>query len=68
MYINRKMQRCFTCSVSGVRALPLWERMYEVYQRVQRRIAKAGFVVMGLDPIGQGERISYLEEGQKNLQ
>ncbi|HHV96051.1 MAG TPA: prolyl oligopeptidase family serine peptidase [Clostridiaceae bacterium] len=42
-------------------------RMYEVYQRVQRRIAKAGFVVMGLDPIGQGERISYLEEGQKEL-
>jgi len=39
-------------------------RMYEVYQRVQRCIAKAGFVVMGLDPIGQGERITYIEENQ----
>lgn len=38
-------------------------RMNPVYQRVQRIIASAGFVVMGLDPIGQGERISYCEEG-----
>ena len=41
-------------------------RLYEGYQRVQRCIAKAGFVVMGLDPIGQGERISYIEENQKD--
>jgi hypothetical protein len=40
-------------------------RLYEVYQRVQRCISKAGFVVMGLDPVGQGERITYIEE---NLQ
>ena len=38
-------------------------RMSPVYQRVQRTIASAGFVVMGLDPIGQGERISYWEDG-----
>ncbi len=40
-------------------------RMETVYQRVQRTIASAGFVVMGLDPIGQGERYSYLEDGRK---
>jgi len=40
-------------------------RMNPVYQRVQRIIASAGFVVMGLDPIGQGERISYYEEGSE---
>lgn len=38
-------------------------RMSPVYQRVQRIIASAGFIVMGLDPIGQGERISYWEDG-----
>lgn len=40
-------------------------RMSPVYQRVQRTIASAGFVVMGLDPIGQGERFSYLEDGRQ---
>jgi len=40
-------------------------RMEKVYQRVQRTIASAGFVVMGLDPVGQGERISYFEEGKQ---
>ncbi len=40
-------------------------RMETVYQRVQRTIASAGFVVMGLDPIGQGERYSYLEDGRQ---
>ncbi|MGI6248873.1 MAG: prolyl oligopeptidase family serine peptidase [Acutalibacteraceae bacterium] len=39
-------------------------RMDEDYQNVQRLIARAGFVVMGLDPLGQGERFSYLEEGR----
>lgn len=38
-------------------------RMAERYQVVQKSIASAGFVVMGLDPIGQGERISYYEDG-----
>jgi len=42
-------------------------RLYEVYQKVQRCIAKAGFVVMGLDPVGQGERITYMEKGQEEL-
>lgn len=41
-------------------------RLDDVYQRVQRCISKAGFVVMGLDPIGQGERITYIEENQKD--
>ena len=41
-------------------------RLYEGYQRVQRRISKAGFVVMGLDPIRQGERITYIEENQED--
>lgn len=40
-------------------------RMNPVYQRVQRIIASAGFVVMGLDPVGQGERISYYEDGSE---
>lgn len=38
-------------------------RMAVRYQVVQKSIALAGFVVMGLDPVGQGERISYYEDG-----
>ena len=41
-------------------------RMSPVYQRVQRTIASAGFVVMGLDPVGQGERYSYMEAGRES--
>ena len=34
----------------------------EQYQRVARIIASAGVIVMIMDPIGQGERLSYYEE------
>ncbi|MGI5878043.1 MAG: alpha/beta hydrolase family protein [Christensenellales bacterium] len=33
------------------------------YQNAAMTIAKAGFAVMTLDSIGQGERITYIEEG-----
>jgi len=38
-------------------------RLRDAYQREQRILAKAGFVVLGLDPTGQGERWSYVEDG-----
>lgn len=31
------------------------------YQRVARAIASAGLIVMVMDPVGQGERVSYYE-------
>ena len=36
-------------------------RLHDSYRRVMTTIAKAGFVVLGIDPLGQGERQSYLE-------
>ncbi|NLD87903.1 MAG: prolyl oligopeptidase family serine peptidase, partial [Clostridiales bacterium] len=36
-------------------------KAYEQYQRVARSIASAGLIVMTMDPIGQGERLSYYE-------
>ncbi|MDD4018456.1 MAG: prolyl oligopeptidase family serine peptidase [Kiritimatiellae bacterium] len=38
-------------------------RTYPPYQNVMMTIAKAGFAVMTLDSIGQGERITYMEDG-----
>ncbi len=34
-----------------------------LYQRVARHIATSGLIVLCMDPRGQGERLSYLEEG-----
>jgi len=34
----------------------------ETYQRVIYNLVKKGFLVMAIDPIGQGERIEYVEE------
>ncbi len=36
-------------------------RLFDGYRRVMTTIAKAGFVVLSIDPIGQGERQSYPE-------
>ncbi len=36
-------------------------KQYPVYQGICQRFARAGFVVLALDPIGQGERLSYYE-------
>lgn len=37
-------------------------RLYPSYQRIARLHAMAGFAVLAIDPIGQGERISYIDE------
>lgn len=36
-------------------------KAYPVYQRVCRALARAGMVVLALDPIGQGERQQYVD-------
>lgn len=36
-------------------------KAYPPYQRVCRALARAGFVVLALDPVGQGERLQYLD-------
>ena len=36
-------------------------KAYEQYQRVARIIASYGLIVMIMDPVGQGERLSYYE-------
>ena len=36
-------------------------RMYSQYQRVARTIASFGLIVLAIDPVGQGERLSYYE-------
>ena len=38
-------------------------RFYTVYQKVARSIASAGLIVFAMDPMGQGERLSYFENG-----
>lgn len=35
-------------------------KAYPVYQKVCQALAKAGFVVLAVDPLGQGERMSYV--------
>jgi len=35
----------------------------ETYQHIIINLVKKGFVVLAFDPIGQGERLAYLEEG-----
>ncbi len=35
-------------------------KAYPVYQKVCIALAKAGFVVLAVDPLGQGERMSYV--------
>jgi cephalosporin-C deacetylase-like acetyl esterase len=37
-------------------------KAYENYQRVCIEMARAGFVVMAMDPIGQGERLQYMNK------
>ncbi|MBN4060921.1 prolyl oligopeptidase family serine peptidase [bacterium AH-315-I18] len=37
-------------------------KTYEEYQRVCQTLAQAGLVVLALDPIGQGERVSYPDD------
>lgn len=39
-------------------------RFYDVYQKVARSIASAGVIVFAMDPMGQGERLSYFEDGR----
>lgn len=36
-------------------------KAYPEYQRVCRSLAKAGMVVLALDPVGQGERLQYVD-------
>ncbi len=36
-------------------------KAYPNYQMVCRALARAGFVVLALDPVGQGERLQYLD-------
>lgn len=36
-------------------------RLCDNYQRVARSIASAGLIVFAIDPVGQGERLSYFE-------
>ena len=38
-------------------------RLAESYQKVARSIASAGLIVFAIDPMGQGERLSYFEPG-----
>lgn len=35
-------------------------KAYPVYQKVCRALAQAGFVVLAIDPVGQGERMQYV--------
>jgi len=39
----------------------------EEYQRMSQELAKAGFVVLAMDPIGQGERQQYFQSGYGRL-
>ncbi|HWL51935.1 MAG TPA: acetylxylan esterase [Chthoniobacteraceae bacterium] len=39
-------------------------KAYARYQRVCRDLAANGFIVLAIDPIGQGERFQYLREGR----
>ena len=42
-------------------------KFYDVYQKVARSIASAGVIVFAIDPMGQGERLSYFEEGRPTV-
>lgn len=42
-------------------------KSYPQYQKVVRTIASAGLIVLAMDPIGQGERLSYYEKAVDNL-
>lgn len=39
-------------------------KAYQRYQRVCRDLAANGFIVLAIDPIGQGERFQYLRDGK----
>lgn len=39
-------------------------KAYPQYQRVCRDLAANGFIVLAIDPIGQGERLQYLHNGK----
>lgn len=41
-------------------------KAYPEYQEVCQKLLRKGFVVLCFDPIGQGERVSYLEKGFGN--
>jgi len=38
-------------------------KFYDIYQKVARSVASAGVIVFAIDPMGQGERLSYFEKG-----
>lgn len=38
-------------------------KAYGRYQKSVREIASSGLIVLCMDPVGQGERLSYMEEG-----
>ena len=38
-------------------------KAYARYQKSVREIASSGLIVLCMDPVGQGERMSYMEEG-----
>ncbi len=62
IYLPKNLsQKCgavlFLCGHSAI------GKFSPVYQNVCRTIASTGLVVMAIDPVGQGERISYVEKG-----
>jgi dienelactone hydrolase len=42
-------------------------KAHDTYQRVCRDLARNGFVVLAIDPIGQGERLQFWKDGQPQL-
>jgi dienelactone hydrolase len=48
----------FLCGHSGE------GKAYPSYQQVCRDLAATGFVVLAIDPIGQGERLQYIKDGE----
>jgi len=48
----------FLCGHSGE------GKAYPTYQKVCRDLAANGFVVLAVDPIGQGERLQYIKDGE----
>lgn len=48
----------FVCGHSGE------GKAYPRYQQVCRDLASNGFVVLAIDPIGQGERLQYIKDGE----
>jgi dienelactone hydrolase len=39
-------------------------KAHDAYQRVCRDLARNGFIVLAIDPIGQGERLQYWRDGK----